>query len=219
MGGGDKHFSQNFGGGPAGGDRRGMFHGHGGSDADDNYLLLEYFRAINKGLHELLKEERVPLVLAGVEYLFAIYREANTYRHLVGEGVTGSVDSLKPGALHHRAWAVVRPHFEKQQRDAVAQFQNLQNSGRVSTDTKDIVPAAVQGRVECLFVQKGAQQWGEYDVETGQVRMVSQPTNGTKDLPEFAAAQTFLQGGSVYALPPEQMPAPTPLAAIFRYAL
>ena len=63
-----------------------MVSGHGGVTDDTKENLLKYFRLIDRGLHDLLKDERAPLVLAGVEYLFPIYREANTYPRLIEGG-------------------------------------------------------------------------------------------------------------------------------------
>jgi hypothetical protein len=38
-----------------------------------------------------------------------------------------------------------------------------------------------------------------------------------EDLLDFAAVQTFLNGGTVYAVEPEKVSAETPLAAVLRY--
>ena len=38
-----------------------------------------------------------------------------------------------------------------------------------------------------------------------------------EDLLEIAAIETFLNGGQVFTLPPEKMPAGADLAAVFRY--
>jgi len=38
-----------------------------------------------------------------------------------------------------------------------------------------------------------------------------------EDLLDFAAIQTFLHGGTVYAVEPEKVPDDAPLAAVFRY--
>jgi hypothetical protein len=40
------------------------FHGLGASADDEKGGLLRYFRAIDRGLHEMLREERAPLMLA-----------------------------------------------------------------------------------------------------------------------------------------------------------
>jgi hypothetical protein len=49
---------------------------------------------VPQGLEELLAGERVPLVLAGVDYLLPIYREANTYGQLARGRLCGRV---RPG--------------------------------------------------------------------------------------------------------------------------
>jgi len=64
--------------GPTGGmtgDGSVTFHGQGGgSDESAKNDLLRYFRLVSDGLTEFLRD-RVPLVLAGVEYLLPIYKE------------------------------------------------------------------------------------------------------------------------------------------------
>ena len=52
------------------------FHGQGGGDASAKDELLRYFRLVSDGLTEFLQEDQAPLVLAGVEYLLPIYKEA-----------------------------------------------------------------------------------------------------------------------------------------------
>jgi hypothetical protein len=41
--------------------------------------------------------------------------------------------------------------------------------------------------------------------------------DASEDLLEIAAIQTFLNGGTVFILPPEKMPDTGDLAALFRY--
>ena len=74
----------------SGGSGMAMVSGHGGVADDTKDNLLKYFRMIDRGLHDLLKDERAPLILAGVEYLFPLYREVNTFPHLVEEGIPGN---------------------------------------------------------------------------------------------------------------------------------
>ncbi len=56
-----------------------IFSGHGVGIDDAKDDLLRYFQKIDRGLHDVLRAERWPLVLAGVGYLQPIYRQANTY--------------------------------------------------------------------------------------------------------------------------------------------
>ena len=68
---------------PGSGERGAMFHGQGVGIDDAKERILEYFQQVDHGLHEVLRNEHAPLVLAGVEYLLPIYKEAATYAHVV----------------------------------------------------------------------------------------------------------------------------------------
>ena len=61
-----------------------VFYGEKKDFKDD---ILRYFRRIDRGVADLLKDEQAPLVLAGVEYLLPLYREVNTHRHLAEVGI------------------------------------------------------------------------------------------------------------------------------------
>ena len=205
-------------GGPGAASGRGaIFHGHGQGTDDAKDKILEYFRQIDKGLQHLLKDENVPLVLAGVEFLFSIYREANTYPNLADHGVTGNPEGLSADDLHEQAWAIVRPLFNKAERAAIEKFRKFAGTGKTSTNVREIVPAAYHGRIDLLFVAVGLQQWGNFDPAKDRVRLHHEPQTGDADLLDFTTIQTYLQGGSVYAVEPNQVPGKALLAAVFRY--
>lgn len=194
-----------------------MFHGHGVGIDDTKGNILRYFNQIDHGLHELLRGERPPIVLAGVEYLFPIYREANTFLHLMDDGIVGNPEGVKAEELHKKAWNIVEPYFLKAQQDAAIQYKQFAGSERTSNDVKEIVPAAHNGRVDLLFVAVGIQQWGTFDSDTLAVHLHSDPEPGDEDLLDFSAIQTLLNGGTVYTVAPQKVPCDAPLAAVFRY--
>ncbi len=188
-----------------------------GSGLDSKENIKRYFRRIDKGLHELVRDERVPLVLAGVDYLHPIYREVNTYPHLIEAGVGGNPERLSAKELHAQAWTVARPYFQKAQQEAVDQYQQWVSSGRTSNRVRKIIPAACHGRIEFLFTVPDFQQWGTFDPSTDEIHLHKKEKTGDEDLLEFAAVQALLNGGTVYVVEPEKMPDPGSLAAVFRY--
>ena len=204
-------------GAAGGGDHSTMVSGHGAEldDAKDN--LLKYFRLIDRGLHDLLRDERAPLVLAGVDYLFPIYREANTYPRLIEEGIPGNPQGISAETLYQAALKIVNPYFQKAGHDAVAQYRQSLGTGLASADSREIVPAAHHGRVGLLLIASGSQQWGTYDWGSGAVQRHEAAGTASEDLLEIAAIQTFLNGGTVFTLSPEKMPDKSDLAAVFRY--
>ncbi|MCE5265620.1 MAG: hypothetical protein LLG97_19100 [Deltaproteobacteria bacterium] len=193
-----------------------MVSGHGGVASDAKENLLKYFRLIDRGLHDLLKEENAPLILTGVEYLFPIYGEANTYPRLIEEGIPGNPEGISAEALHRSAWKILSPFFQTAANMALDQYRQSSGTGLTSADLGEIVPAAVHGRVGILFVASGRRRWGTFHAESGAVEQCDQEEAG-EDLLELAAIQAFLNGGTVFTLPPEKMPDRGDLAALFRY--
>ena len=207
---------QQFHAGAAGGKRSAIFHGHDIGDEDKN-KILRWFRKINEALPAALTGAPSPLVLAGVEYLFPLYREANTYPDLLAEGIPGNPDELKPEELHARAWPLVEPVFSKAREKAAAQYERLAGTGQTTTDLQEALLAANHGRVAVLFVAAGVQVWGTFDQAANEVCVHEAAEPDDEDLLDRAAIQTILNGGTVYAVEPEQVPERASLAAVFRY--
>jgi hypothetical protein len=199
------------------GDRAAIFHGHGAGDDDRQENLLRYFRQVNDGLESLLKTDRAPLVLAGVDYLLPIYQQASTYDPILPDGITGNPEILKPEELHERAWQIVGPYFERTKESTVARFQELQGTGKTASTIEEVVPAAYFQRVETLFVPVGEQVWGSFDPQANAVRIHDRPETGDEDLLDLAALHTLNNAGTVYAVEPGNVPEERTIAAIFRY--
>ena len=187
----------------------------GTDDEKDN--ILRYFQQVDKGLHELLHNEKAPLVLAGVDYLLPIYQKANTYAHLIDQGLQGNPDKLRTEDVHLQALPIVEPYFQKAQREVFDFYREYAGTERVSNTTGKIVLAAFYGRVENLFVAVNEEQWGIFDPVSNIVHIHKEARFNDDDLLDVAATQTLLHGGSVYAVDRAQMPDEGLLAAVFRY--
>jgi hypothetical protein len=199
------------------GERAAMFHGHGVGTDDAKTNLLRFCQHLDRGLHDLLRNEQAPLVVAGVDYLLPIFAEASSYKHLLPQRVPGNPEGLSPEELHRRAWPVVEPYFNQARREAEAKYRQWGGTGKASHDFKEIVAAAYQGRVELLFVAVGRQEWGLYDAERHELQHFPEPQAGAEDLLDAAAIQTLLKGGEVFSVEPEAVPDGPPMAAVFRY--
>ena len=213
----EKQFQFHTGTPQVGGDRAGMFHGQGAGNDEQKDRLLRYFRKVSGGLEELLKNQRSPLVLAGVDYLLPIYKEANNYPHLMEDGITGNPEELKAEELHSSAWEIVQPYFEQAEQEVVSRYQELAGTGQTANNIQEVVSAAYYQRIESLFVPVGVQQWGLFNPSTSEIQLHQKHEPGDEDLMDFAAIHTVLNGGTVYAVEPEKVPGDAPLAAVFRY--
>ena len=200
--------------------KTGNVHGQGSPDRDKPKVdILQFFHRVDEGLQKYLHDEYAPLVLAGVEYLLPIYREANSYQHLVDEIISvENIGILEPNhELHAQVWSIVEPYYTRAQQTAIDQYYELSGSGKTSKDLKEAVAAAYYGRVDQLFVAINVHEWGQFDPQANELQHHSEAELGDEDLLNAAAIQTLLNGGTVYALEPDDVPDTAHLAAIFRY--
>lgn len=186
---------------PQGSGRRfAIFHGHGGGEEDRKEALAPFFRQVDEAVRKRLNGDSAPVVLAGVDYLCPIYRQVSSIGGLLSEEVHGNPDGFSIVTLHRLSWAVASTHFRRLQDRAADEYHQLWHTARASNELPEIVNSAQQGRVKTLFVALGAPQ-----------------RNEAEDVLNTAALETYLAGGNVYALPPEDVPGRRLAAAVFRY--
>jgi Bacterial archaeo-eukaryotic release factor family 7 len=202
------------------GERRAMFHGHGEGKDNRKDFLLNYMRKINHAVAGYLKDNKAPLVLASVEYLQPIYKEANTYHNLSDEQIPGSPDGVRDHELRDQAWKLIKPVFQTSKADRINQYKIL--AGRKDPlavkDVAEIIKAAPFGRIDVLFVDKNARRWGAFDEKNLEVHFDEGQQPGNQDLLDYAAVQTLLNGGTVFPVDPRDLPEQgTPAVAVLRF--
>jgi hypothetical protein len=191
-----------------------LYHGHGSSEQGKGETYL-FCRRVDQALRPLLAPERPHLVLAAVEELWPLYRQANSCARLV-EGIPGNPDAIPAHELHARSWE----RFSRQENGAdhaLAAYERLAHPDRASDRPEIVIPAAVQGRVSRLLVASDRVLWGRFDPVGPTVFYDGEEGARSDDLCDFAAAQTWLHGGEVFVLPAHQLPFRSALAATFRY--
>lgn len=169
------------------GARAAIVHGRGSGEEDVKAELMRYLQRVDAALAPKLPDRNAPLVLAGVEYLLAIYREVSRLTAIAAEEITGSPESIKDEELAQRGRPLVEPFFADDRRRALARFEELAGRGRTSCHITEILPAAREGRVDTLFVSITADLRGSFG-EDGSVRP------GGEDLLDLAAAWTWTAG-------------------------
>lgn len=203
-------------GGPGEGAMKGVMFTTSTDREDKDEYLKHFYRAIEKGVHEILRSDPAPLVLVGVEYELALYHEMDRYERTVPGGVQGAPDGLKGGEMHARALEVVRPHFEEPLRKALESLESVAPERR-STNAKEIVMAAWDGRIAHLFLNETGEYSGWFREATHEVKHGKNDGIAEEDLLNAAAVRTLAAGGNVFVLPGSRMPSGAPAAAVFRW--
>ena len=197
------------------------FHGQGGSSLDvrKSDELLPYFRRIDHALQELLKVEQSPLVFAGVEYLFPLFKEASSYSQLVEEPVTGGVDRMRPEELHKLAWPLVEERFERLREIELNRLAGDADPKPHSCDLAEILSSARLGRIETLFVAGDRELFGHVEFDEDGGLKQGRETGDGEDLLNVASVETLRTGGKVFTAPSERLPKHAPAAARLRWTV
>ncbi|GAB2797630.1 hypothetical protein GCM10027275_48920 [Rhabdobacter roseus] len=194
----------------------GIFHGHGVTDRDKTDIE-QYFYMLSQELDKIFKEDQIPVVLAGVEYLPPRYRKTTHYNKISEESITGSFGPKDGQKLHQEAKELMMPHFQEKQTQAEQKYHNLKSGDMAASDTEKTVLAALTGQVETLFLRRDAVLWGQYDAENYQLHTEQDSAPGNTDLLTEAAVQTVLMKGEVYLCNADEMPAgDSVVVAVFR---
>jgi hypothetical protein len=191
--------------------------GHGTGLEHVNQRLERYFREIDTNLLNLIGGDQAPLVLAGVERNVSLYRQVTSYKRVPEGVIDGNPELMSAKQLHAQAVAIVEPFLRKQEEIARHQLDKLGGTGRVSTDPREIIPAAQRGRIDSLFLQRGHKLWGSFDRSSDETQLHDGPADGAQELASLAAEQTFLNGGAVFFCDEKQLPRQLPMTALLRY--
>ena len=198
--------------------RGSVFHGQGPGKEIRKEELLHFFNQIDRGLHEYLREERVPLLLAAVKYYHPIYKLANRYPELLEPGLEGNYERASADQIHKEAWPLVSRVFESRVETWLERYRERKGTGLATDRIEEIAQAAVAGRIQCLLVAEEVSVWGLLDRKTGALELHERQRDAQDaDVLDDIAEETFKRSGEVYVIPRSSMPGASPIAAIYRF--
>jgi hypothetical protein len=178
--------------------------------------LAPFFRAVDTALwDDLLRNERAPVILAGVGYHHPIYRSVSRYPFLAEQTVEGNFDHVTPGHLHAKVWPVVHDFFRVREEQVLGEYAALSVRGQTTQDLFTIARATVSRRVGYLLIAQGAHVWVLMDRGSGRiVQRSAQPDTRDGDVLDDLAEATLAQGGEVVMLERTRLPGHSPVASI-----
>jgi hypothetical protein len=196
-----------------------MYHGQGRGQDDSTAELRRFLELVDRGVRGLIPDPEAPLVVAAVEAIFGEYRKISHHQTLATDFVRGNPDHADPDELLRAAWKVAEPIFSADRREAAAKVRQLLGTGKASQQLEEVVVAAADGRVDSMFMAEGAQRWGRFSTEDRRVEVHGQAEPRDEDLLNRAAVETFVHDGTVYVVPPREVPSDhgSPVAAVLRY--
>jgi hypothetical protein len=202
-----------------GSNKPGTFHGHGEAEAKDKAELLVFFREIDKGIMSKIHDDQdSPLVLCCLDYFYPIYTEANTHKNLFPLHISNNPADFDKRTLHKKAWEILEPFFRQAFIDRKERYLIGIDKGKASANVREIIPAALGGQVDTLFIEKNIDMYGIYDLSTGSISIQEKKNISNVSLINLAAKKVFEQGGAVYLLEKHHLPdISSEINALFRY--
>jgi hypothetical protein len=205
--------------GPVGGRGAvGIFYGHGAGDKDVKKEDVRYFlHRVADGIHRVVGGRELPMVLVGLDYLVAIYREVNAYPHVTEKAVRENSDHLSAQQLHAAAWPIITEIREQETQRAAERFSDLLGTGLASNDVHAVAAAAAEGRVDTLLLAGRPSCWDRLAAETQVVELGAGGEHPHCELLDRAAVDTLTRSGQVHAVNGHEVPGGGDIAAILRY--
>lgn len=193
-----------------------IFHAQGQQQSREAARIRHYFREIDRHVSRYLRGSDKPLVFAGDESLFPLYRKVNTYRHLLGDTIPGNPANRSADELLAEARRCVASVTADIRAEAIAAVVGSIGRGAGCTNVADALSAAREGRVATLVTVEGTYAWGKVD-SNGVPEIHAERRLESEDLCNLAAIHTIRTGGSVVVVHQSDLPDGVELAASFRY--
>ena len=214
----EKHLQYHTGAKDPSGRNKAVYHGHGGDDLpDDKTMIRHLFKEVNKAVYKIIGSGSSPLIMAGLEYIRPLYREANSYSGLLDRSLDVNPDDISDEKLCRLAEDKIRPLSEEKRQKAIDEYKANSGTDLTTRRIDNILRAAREGRIKYLFAPREKQLWGKFDQDQGKVHVHTEPGPESEDLYDRATADTILTGGTAYIMTPEAIPSGRELAALYRY--
>lgn len=188
----------------------GTLHGSASDRELRKQQLPRFFRVVDDALRNVLHDEKAPLVVVGVDFELAIYREVNNYAHLAATIDTGNPERLEKAELHSRVWPAAARALDAPRLELV---DRVSSSRTQLTTVPTILDACRAGRVAALLVQPSRLLWGRLDGFDAQAERRA----GDIELVSATICAALDQGAAIYPAWPSELPGDASIAAVARY--
>ena len=180
-------------------------------------LEAEYLHQIRKAIQGVLASKHEPVMLAGQRRIQSMYRKVDSGSYLHPEGVNVNPDRLNNLELRDHARLVLGEYFNAHELAAQSQFLRLSvaRPDKIVYGIKNVLKSIYQGRVQTLFVDRQARQWGT--MQRTLVELHRRRLGGDSNLMDIAASETLKRKGAVFTLDSSDLPHDSKVAAILRY--
>lgn len=199
-------------GGPA------IRHGYGSKQDEVDIETERFFCTVDRAvLEHHSRPSALPLILAALPEYHTLFCQVTQNPFLLADGIDIHPDALPADALRQRAWRVIEPQYLARLAGLVEEFGRAKSKGFGSDELAAVAQAAVNGRIATLLVDADRHIAGRIDEASGQIEYGDLAHPEIDDLLDDIGELVVKKGGQIVIVPPERMPTPTGIAAIYRF--
>lgn len=115
---------------------------------------LKFFRQVDSALKAFMDDDRLPLVVVGVDRYQAFFNEVTNYQELIFGRITGNHDKTSPHELSKLVKPLVEEKFAEKRQQMLAELNKARSDRLVATEINDIWRKGAQGRGRHLLVEE-----------------------------------------------------------------
>lgn len=127
----------------------------------------KFFRQVDGALKTFMDDDRLPLVVVGVDRYQAFYDEVTNYQDLIFGRIIGNHDKTSAHELSKMVWPLVEEKLAAKREQMLGELKKAVSDRIVATEINDIWRKAANGRGRHLLVEENFHFPARLD-ETGQ---------------------------------------------------
>lgn len=190
-----------------------FFHGHSETSEEKDIDRDRYFNIVDKFVYDNYSNvNKLPLIVYTVEENQAVFRNLSNNEYLAKTGINGSAANLNNNEIKERVAQTIDEIIAHQRNELLDRLAETSPDNRIENIPDDLASASLQGRIESLYVEKGAEIKGTLTDE-GRYNENDDSNNFIEQIVD----NVIRSRGKVYILDPSEMPGDTPIAARLRY--
>jgi hypothetical protein len=204
--------------GPGGGSALRGGHGLSPSKQRDEGQRV-FFRAVDEALGEVLSEDPLPVILAGIGRNHAFYQEITQHGDSIVGTITGSHDRTSPHELAELAWPAMEESQALRRAGDLEEFGNAIGAQKYASGIDDSWRLASEGRAEVVLVEEDYHFAGRLEDEGLRIVPVDDPAEEgvMEDVIDELVELVIARGGRAVFVPNGALEEHQRVGLILRY--
>lgn len=196
-----------------------MYHGHGDVKEEIDKDTEKYFRYVDSFIYEnYSKTSKLPLILVSLAQYQTDFKRLSNNKYLLEKGISKSAESLNLEEIGKQARKIIEAINAEKIQKKIDSYNKAQAESRGSSDLKQVVQAAFEGRVDTILIQEDKIIPGKVDFSTGKIITGDINDPDLADILDDLAELVLANSGRTIILAEDEMPSTTGVAAIYRYS-